>query len=411
MAKKKVKSGGATEPKKKTPKRVSGQTKKSSKKKRKKKASTRETLDHDRYEELRSALIEQQREWERAARLFPNLFHQLIFSPMEPLSDEAWSAFMVENSSNSFQNNWEEWHEHHDWSCGRFFGNRMWFETFKSMAEATNHILIESFHDTLGPHISLPETISFVIPDSSDHLGWLDLVYDTALAATPMLHWISRFWNIPEEWPFEEKEQLSMESWGTTGLGVKFPMHPTYIKLPHNIFRSSSETIRYWLNPDRIPIIGQCMGESPIRLPKLSKSSKRTPTSSISPLWKRSARQNVPKMKPRFDRTSRKLFLDDMPIKTFTQPTPDQPPRHQELIIIGFEEIGWETRQDNPIRRVDGENVARFPQQQMARAVRDFNRLEDEKFLRQQKSNEQATHIFRLDYEVDCVKWFLMDID
>ena len=213
------------------------------------------------YDAARRELDRLQIEFDDAAESYPSLFHQLVSPLNGPLTTEQWSAF---KNANSDQNgDWREWDDLPGGdSCGRFFGHEISLSRFIRMAESGMAILsdMEELADDGGSIV--PCDLLLRLPSSDGHHGWLQLLYWTARCySTPILH------ADPGYWAYTGQPTGRTDSESTSVSGVLIPAHPFFEELRYDLFRSSAEAIRYWLDPDLAFERGDFITETPIHLP------------------------------------------------------------------------------------------------------------------------------------------------
>jgi hypothetical protein len=100
--------------------------------------------NYRRYEELRLALEDVQRGFERAASSRPNLTHRLFSAPDESLSSAAWQAFARANTGKTPGATWEAWEPFPSGDyCSQFLGEEKLLNLFRKLAESGMTVLEE----------------------------------------------------------------------------------------------------------------------------------------------------------------------------------------------------------------------------------------------------------------------------
>ena len=129
--------------------------------------------------------------------------------------------------------------------CGRYFGNADQQKPFRRLAQHTLSALQELNSHVLAGH-GIPAEALLEMPKYPDHLGVLELIYETAgCYSTDLLRAEPDRWNVTGQVTLTEAED---EEWSTTPSGVRFPAHPFYESLREGLLLSLAESIRYWLD-------------------------------------------------------------------------------------------------------------------------------------------------------------------
>lgn len=165
----------------------------------------------------------------------PRLWCQVIYDSGSQKID--WAKFKQDNSQRNQE--WQEWELSSERAfCVRFFGNECGLPFFKQFAEKAFK-LVQSLSTTEGVQVKLPQ--------ETGCLGWLMLVLGTARCySTATLQAVPGSWNHSGVFDLEA---------------------PFYEELRSNLFQSSIEAIRYWLNPLEAEPGGDYIEKSPIILP------------------------------------------------------------------------------------------------------------------------------------------------
>ncbi len=109
----------------------------------------------------------------------------------------------------------------------------------------------------------MPEGYKLRLPPLHGWVGWLKLVYETGRCySTDLLHAEPGFWNRTGCVTCEEES-----AWDTVD-GTRFPAHPFYEELRHDLFLSSAEAIYLWLDPWSGVNFSGYITDSPISLPE-----------------------------------------------------------------------------------------------------------------------------------------------
>jgi len=107
--------------------------------------------------------------------------------------------------------------------------------------------------------------------------------------------------------------------------GVTFPAHPFVETLQHDVFQSSVESIKLWLNPQRADIFQMGYWDAntpPVYLPSISTKG------ATAVIEKRS--------RPRWDTIGRTLYFGTDIVKRFKQPS-----KNQITILADFQKRDW----------------------------------------------------------------------
>jgi hypothetical protein len=305
-------------------------------------SSCEETIQ--RYAALRSALAEIQQGFECGARTFPNLHFESITTLNEALSPEAWENFI---DANTLDDVWEQWEICSDGeSCDRYFGDYEWFERYRRLAES-GVLILKEIGWLFGTLPSMPAGCKLDLPSEDDYTVWTRLVDMSAEVATPFLRHVGRIWNEPDDYE-GDRDQLIYETWDTPADGgERFRKHPFCVALPHDLFRSSAEAIRIWLQHEGAVTLDGSYDEHVIRLCPPNAIDWKSISSLESP------GTGVTEIKPHFEpptpeniapRSFAKLTLNGRLIKEFNQPAPAQ-----EQILVSFQTHDWSKRVASPM--------------------------------------------------------------
>jgi len=356
-------------------------------------------MDYEKYAELRRGLGMLQEEFRRCFRIHPRLYNQFILTPdpNNPLSNEAWDAFIDANRRGSGQKHgeWEDWEVFPNRSvCSRFHGSedRGAVTEFRRTAESAYDSLLELqfLHEEEqatpdGFRLVLPKFVGATGWRPVDTMfGWLTVVYQTAFAChTPFLHADHRLWGRPDtareiekrvghathiEWEvahatlWEEAEERNVDS-GENSLS--FPAHPAVQSLRHDVFRSSVEAINVWLNSDQTAWI-TVEDEPPIWLPPSGELDEVTDEQSHREHVDQAAEpEKTKKVTPVWDEDLGTLSVGDVVVKKYTRYAPNP-----SKILTEFQKMDWLPRIDDPIGKGDD---------RLRAAVNDLNKSLDVK--------------------------------
>jgi hypothetical protein len=217
------------------------------------------------YDAARRGLENLLREFEEAADgpgSYPPLFHQLI-SPLDgPLTEPQWRAFIDANARQGGE--WQDWDVLPGGKrCGRLFGHECSFQEFVRMAERGMELLRSISQMRTGESVILPGGLILRLPSGDGCRGWLQLLYETARAySTPFLSAEPGYWGCTGQLNGEEDSV-----WTSTPEGVRYPVHPFYEGLTHNLFESSAEALCLWLGLTEDMDFGEPLDDTPIYLP------------------------------------------------------------------------------------------------------------------------------------------------
>jgi hypothetical protein len=314
------------------------------------------------YTTLRSELEAVQEQFEQGARQFPNLYYESIGAPKEPLSQESWSNFIAANEGDNSDSGWEAWEvDTNGILCIHYYGDQKWFEIYRRLAES-GFLVLQGIEKCLTEFTSMPTNWKLDLPSFDGYAAWTYLVDSTAQISTPLLRQIGRAWNLPDGYE-GDSDQLMYETWETPPEGGdRFPKHPFCVAILHNLFRSSVEVIREWLEPDIVPTVGECYGQSPIALclpetlrdhivavhPEGAKEPTPTPSFSADLAQVKHPHYEAPTYQEVNGGHYGKLSVGEIVVKEYKQPA-----NNKCLFLSRFEEAHWDRRIPNPVLRRD----------------------------------------------------------
>jgi len=266
--------------------------------------------------------------------------HQLIDSPSwKPLTDRAWRAFIKANTGKLLKEKaeWEEWIVHPDQTvCSRFHGHgdKLGLAHFQRLAN-TGYLLLHQLR-SLAESQGLPKGSRIDIADPQAHgnwdssygyLYWLRIVHETGAFFPTLFNFLhTGNWMAPTpdpevarpttpldlEMAAADRRESFLEKTRTVG-GVTFPAHPFVETLQHDVFRSSAESIKLWLNPQRADSFQMGYWDDntpPVYLPSIS-------TEGAPVVMEKRSR-------PRWDNDAKTLYYGDVIIKKYKQPAAAQ---------------------------------------------------------------------------------------
>jgi hypothetical protein len=245
------------------------------------------------------------------------------------MTEKAWGAFVANQTS---ADEWEKWEvfPNHD-GCSRFIGNLAALGEFERWADSA-FLLLHALPGGAG-NITLPGNVG--------RHGWLQVLYETAGAfATPLLRLGYRLWQCPKDADAAELERLAHNCWSTGSEGERYPRHPFVQTLAHDLFRSSAEAIRLWLNPHLAVSVDGSLCRAPVLLHADADAAEEQAGEEgylsgrheqIKPVW-----NGEPGIK--------ELCWNGSLIKKFNQPA-----KNQELVLAAFQEQNWNLRIDDPL--------------------------------------------------------------
>lgn len=334
--------------------------------------------NYDHYENLCGGLERWATEFEAALDRFGPVHHRLIRSN-EAVSAVGWHNF-AERYGKSAANDgerWEEWRPHPDgMACSYFYGrgSRTNLDEFTRLADSGYTLLLEL--QKLQAEDSIPSDADIYLPEeyrgstwdlSNRYFDWLLVLHDTAMGChTVRLRDRVEFWEYSQDNSLSDVEQATIieqleEMWSDSGPD-RFPLHPMTESLHHDLFISSAEAIRIWLDPwdDEIVPVGKGIEESPVYLPEANSvvedDAPVLPTPAESPIHLPEANSvneddNAPEpqssasLKPNWDAGKRELKVGQKLIKVFNQAG-----KKQVAILEAFEKQNWPTKPvDNPL--------------------------------------------------------------
>jgi hypothetical protein len=299
------------------------------------------------YTKLRDALKEIQQEFENGARLLPNLYWEKFFMLRQPVSLRGWEGFIA---TNRFEDDtfWEHW-ECDAFGCYHIFGEQPWFEHFRGLAES-GFLILNEIKWLFGELPAIPHKCELYLPSVGGYAGWIDLLTDSAIASTPFLRLKEEIWHYPDTYD-GDLDDLQNSTWKEPADGGDpFPMHPFCTSLHGNLFRSSVEAIRIWLQPDCVANIGDFDDNVPIFLPlpenirwKSTEASENTQQSI-----------DLVNLKPHYDPPAGegrpcpygRLTLNEKLIYEFSQDASAQTP-----ILESFQNEGWPPEIASPLHK------------------------------------------------------------
>jgi hypothetical protein len=213
------------------------------------------------YGAARRELAHLLRDFDEAVGTYPCLGHQLISPLNGPLTSAQWSAFFEANSQ---EGDWQEWDGLPGGeSCSRFFGNKISLTSFTRMADKGMMALAIMNRITEASDLTIPAEFLLRLPSCDGYHGWLQLLYQTARCfSSPWLFAEAGFWGCSGQCTGEEDSR-----WVTTATGISYPVHPFFEELRYDLFQSSAEAIRLWLDPDSAFGLGDRITDSPIYFP------------------------------------------------------------------------------------------------------------------------------------------------
>jgi hypothetical protein len=352
------------------------------------------------YTALYSELKRVQEQFEQCVRQSPSLYYEAISTLNEPLSQESWSNFIAANELEDSDSEWEAWEVDPDGDyCAHYYGDQKWFENYRRLAES-GFLVLEGIKKCLTEFTSMPTNWKLELPAFDGYAAWTHLVDSTAVISTPFLRKVGRVWNLPDDYE-GDSDQLMYETWETPPEGGdRFPKHPFCVALQHDLFRSSVETIREWLEPDIVPTVGECYGESPITL--CSPETLRDhivvvqPGGAKEPTPTPSLLEDLAEVKcPHYEAGTYKevdwghygkLSVGKIVVKEYKQPA-----ELQCLILSKFEEAHWVRRIPNPVLRRDQSSYAKeLAYNSLRSRLSEFSNSLDPKLLKFKPVNRGA---------------------
>jgi hypothetical protein len=171
----------------------------------------------------------------------------------EDLTEQTWPAFVEANTAENSpdQQHWEVWPDQE--TLYRYYGadlerNR---NHFGPLAE-DGWGLLKAIESLPAKGLALPEGLALELPADRGRAGWVQLLYDTVLNGAD-LGWRGVTWDHTGQLDYQKQYV-----WGTGPGGIRIPLHPCCSEL-RDLFRSSAEAIRIWLDPKK--------GGPPVHLP------------------------------------------------------------------------------------------------------------------------------------------------
>lgn len=282
------------------------------------------TLRQEEYELFRSELFELAAAFDEAGASFPPLHHQWVWGD-ETMRPGDWEAFIRANTR--ADGDWQEWSVvPGGMRCARFCGFQDGLEEYLRLAER-GHKLLRSHRKN---NADRPTEFVSNLPKETGQHGWTEAVYLTARCyATALLSERSGYWAISGQGGGSEDG-----SWTTTEAGERYPDHPAYEELVHDVFRSSAEANRLWLNPEQVVTVGEVLGRPRLVFP----SSQLASGSGHAEAPNADAETDGPRFTEK-----RELWVGRFLVKMF-----DRPAENQEVVLVSFQELNWPARIDDP---------------------------------------------------------------
>jgi hypothetical protein len=292
------------------------------------------TLHQKGYEHFRRKLFELSMAFDAAAVSHPNLLHQWVWGGYENMQVADWQAFIRANSR--IDGDWQEWSvAPGGMRCARFHGFEDGLTEYHRLAER-GYKFLQDLRAWLDGCAEAPAGIVLNLPEETGPHGWTEAIYLTARCyATAMLSERSGYWNVSGQGSGSEED-----SWTTTEAGERYPDHPAYEELVHDVFHSSAEAIRLWLDPDQAVRIGDYLEPHRFVLPS---SEPASPSGSVEDHV--TAADTV---RPVFTKAG-ELWVGRYLVKRFRQPA-----ENQRVVLASFQELEWCPHILDPITGVAG---------------------------------------------------------
>ena len=310
------------------------------------------TIVTRRYEELCGGLEQLMNEFLTFHRRGRRVNHRFIYGALssKPWSQEIWKNMKKAKANLLDPAALHKWSVYPDLSgCSliTWYGNKADFNEFKRLAATGGDLLNELRSLDELPHGAklLQRYPKGGTEIKSSYMYWLRYVHDTGISCpTTKLQVDLGNWAKSSDENQGPVDQISEVL--TTINGNTFPAHPFVESLRYDVFKSSAEAIRIWLNPDAQEIVqlDRWDDDLPIVLPFHIQNHVQ----SVS-CHEQSAPEPVPEMQPRWDQIARELYVGDLLIKQFCKAA-----KHQELVIHAFENQGWPKRIVKPLPEIKG---------------------------------------------------------
>jgi hypothetical protein len=233
------------------------------------------------YKPFRVALQSIRREFKRCSYLYPPLFHEhfLTVADFSNCSTRKVLKAFQDRYAERFGNEWGEWHAPSNLSCfGRFTGTPDGLDEFQRLAESGYLILCE-----LNPWL----------PEGDGFHGWMKVIHEMAHAyPTPLLRSSFTVWEQTDLLDDDDDPEGYFTAFGETEEGTRYPLHPYYWKLSHNVVTSSMTAIDLILDEDAALLVGDHTWEFPMAFPHLGEpdetSEPETREEESAPVMERS---------------------------------------------------------------------------------------------------------------------------
>lgn len=265
--------------------------------------------------------------FDEGAETFPSLYHQFLLAGDEARVED-WPPFIQANSRP--EGDWQHFEVFNNgWWCARFFGFEDGLADFTRLA-GMGYDLLAELRRAADSGRGVPHGFVLSLPEPPGLHGWTRAVYSTAQSyATARLFEREGDWDRTGLTILDEEER-----WIMTGAGGRRLSHPAYQALGHDVFTSSAEAIRLWLDPESADRVGWDNEHPEIILP------------GVRPPVEAECRETAPAAggRPVWNPDTRELWVGPRLVKRYRLPA-----ENQCLVLMAFEESGWPPRIDNPI--------------------------------------------------------------
>ncbi|HEY1186190.1 MAG TPA: helix-turn-helix domain-containing protein [Gemmata sp.] len=216
------------------------------------------------YSTLRDELRRLEPAFRASAAAYPGLRCQRVWDG-NTVTEAGWERFADANPLP------HAWQESHVLAGGdgllRFTGDPAAFAAFTAVADG-GWVVLDRLQELAEAQVTLGQ--------SGYADGWVEAVFETAVATmTPVLRVECDRWELTED-ELEELNEYDPSYWSDDGPD-RYPLHPCVQTFVLDVFTSSAEAIRLWLDPDAVVSVDLRMDDLAIRLPAFASTPDSIP--------------------------------------------------------------------------------------------------------------------------------------